>query len=561
MLADDITLLLNDLISVKKSIDTLKLFKDCAGLKINLDKSNSKYIGTLSTSDYFPHGLSWIKTPLETLGIVITNDPEQNYLLNFHKRISSLKSTLNIWSQRNLSLKGKVTIINNLALAPLIYVSSVTTTPTKAITEINNIIQNFLWKNKNEKISQKSLIQNIDNGGLKLCHFQTKVNSLILSWTKRLTSSTLQKWKLMPMKFYSCNNLQTYFNSNHKLLSSKNIPTFYKMVHKIYMKYFKKEPTTLTEILEESLWLNERIKARKNYIYFKSWEKRGILTIRNLFNEYGILLKHNELKEKYDIPTTFLQTIQIHKSIPSKWIEKINSINNALPPGNTTIKIKINNNQKYLNMISSKEFYWHIINTITHTPTCIPKWSETYTSLSNTSNQEWKNIFKKAFTICRETKLQSFQFSIIHRTIACNHWLFNIKITDSDICLFCNSQSDTIQHFFLLCDNVNNFWVAFNNWWHRLTKQNLIDIAEPNKLQQNILFGFPDHSETTEVLNYCTLQAKYYIYIKKMNKLNDLFLLDYLIGLKKKLYQEKHIQTVNDKYHKFTIFLFVLDNI
>ncbi len=67
LLADDITLILNDLDSVKITIDLLKIFSLCSGQKINIDKTQAKYIGTLSLCDYYPHGLSCIKTPLETL--------------------------------------------------------------------------------------------------------------------------------------------------------------------------------------------------------------------------------------------------------------------------------------------------------------------------------------------------------------------------------------------------------------------------------------------------------------------------------------------------------------
>ncbi len=45
---------------------------------------------------------------------------------------------LSIWKQRRLSLKGKIKILNNLALSPLIYVSSVVDTPTKVINEVYN---------------------------------------------------------------------------------------------------------------------------------------------------------------------------------------------------------------------------------------------------------------------------------------------------------------------------------------------------------------------------------------------------------------------------------------
>ncbi len=89
--------------------------------------------------------VSWIKTPIETLGIVITDNIENNYIHIFQKWILTLKTTLNIWKQRKLSLKGKITELNHLALAPLIYVASVVDTPKGAIQEINNATQNFIW--------------------------------------------------------------------------------------------------------------------------------------------------------------------------------------------------------------------------------------------------------------------------------------------------------------------------------------------------------------------------------------------------------------------------------
>ncbi len=56
LFADDITLILSDIDSVKNSIHLLKCFSLCAGLEINIDKTQAKYIGTLYSSDYCPHG-------------------------------------------------------------------------------------------------------------------------------------------------------------------------------------------------------------------------------------------------------------------------------------------------------------------------------------------------------------------------------------------------------------------------------------------------------------------------------------------------------------------------
>ncbi len=72
-----------------------------------------------------------------------------------NRESQNLKSILNIWKGRNLSLNGKITVLNNFALTPLIYVSSVIDTPAKAINEISNLIQNFLWNGSTSNISQK----------------------------------------------------------------------------------------------------------------------------------------------------------------------------------------------------------------------------------------------------------------------------------------------------------------------------------------------------------------------------------------------------------------------
>ncbi len=168
LLADDITLILKDLLSLEDSLKTFKLFQHCSVLKLNIDKTKAKHIGKILNPDHFPHGLSWMKTPLETLCIFITNDAEENLNLNFKPRIANFTNLLNVWQQRNLSLKGKITIINTLALAPLIYLSSTIDTPDKAIAQVNNIIHNFLWYGKTSKIAQSTFIQSIEHGGLKL---------------------------------------------------------------------------------------------------------------------------------------------------------------------------------------------------------------------------------------------------------------------------------------------------------------------------------------------------------------------------------------------------------
>ncbi len=115
------------------------------------------------------------------------------------------------------------------------------------------------------------LIQN--NGGLKLWHFETKIQSLQLSWVKRLTYSSNHKWKDVPRKYFACINLKTYFDYNLKLLNSEEIPKFYLDIHN--MKYFKQKPETIEEITDQSLCLNEYIKIKKSMYILKTEKSKG----------------------------------------------------------------------------------------------------------------------------------------------------------------------------------------------------------------------------------------------------------------------------------------------
>ena len=155
-------------------------------------------------------------------------------------------------------------------------------------------------------------------------------------------------------------------------------------------------------------------------------KKQPITTIRDLFNDSGILLTHQELTHKYNISTNFLHNLQIHNSIPMKWLSQIKNTQQIFTPKTSDIYININNKKLILNNIASKESYWHIINSNKHKPSSIQKWSASYPTLTQELNQEWKNLFNLVFKYSQETKLQSFQFKIIHRpnsmkTLAIKH--------------------------------------------------------------------------------------------------------------------------------------------
>jgi len=310
------------------------------------------------------------------------------------------------------------------------------------------------------------MIQNIEAGGLKLCHFDTKIAALKLSWIGRLTSKSNQKWKILPRLFYNCQNLQIYFNANHIMLKSIVIPEFYIDLHILYMDNFKQEPLNILDILDQSLWLNQHIQINSKCIYLKQWEKLGIYNISNLIDNFGNLLSHEQLKSKYNLNTNFLTTLQLHKSIPKGWLKALKNTTETIKTKNSDIRININNKYKLLQTTKCKGFYWFLINKNKHIPSCKKSWKNIFSDLTVNNESKWHHIFKTPFISCRETKLHSFQFIITHRIISCNEWLHKLKIKQSNKCNFCPHVTDSLQHFFITCPYTYNFWVHFKLWWH-----------------------------------------------------------------------------------------------
>ncbi len=87
-------------------------------------------------------------------------------------------------------------------------------------------------------------------------------------------------------------------------------------------------------------------------------------------------------------------------------------------------------------------------------------------------------------------------------------------------------------HFLLLCPNIKAFWKSWAKWWFSVTKT---DIRNVDHLQESILFGFVGSNGITDVLNYCILYAKYYIYIQRLFNQNKLYVYAYLTFLKNTL--------------------------
>ena len=171
--ADDMTTFLLD----KESIDNLFIMLDdfgiCSGLKLNRSKLEAISIGSPSTNLNINFDLC---NSIKILGIFFSYNAKEALRLNFESILESLKKKLNLWKWGNLTILGRIQIVKSFAISKFLYRASQISFPKEIIKSANTIIYDFIWKGK-DKVKRRALINNIENGGLKMLHLESLIEA------------------------------------------------------------------------------------------------------------------------------------------------------------------------------------------------------------------------------------------------------------------------------------------------------------------------------------------------------------------------------------------------
>lgn len=191
--ADDTTCFVSSENSLQATITSIQLFGRYSGLSINPEKSVVLPLGH-PVGD--PLDLGTIKLQqvqkVKILGIWFSYDRSirQHWEWNFLPQISRMKTVCSSWSNRRLSIKGKITVFNSLVFSLLQYpsLSTITPPPQEAIREVQKIATQFIWDNKRSKVAYNTMIQTIPRGGLQVMDLKTRVEINLLSWIRRMVN-------------------------------------------------------------------------------------------------------------------------------------------------------------------------------------------------------------------------------------------------------------------------------------------------------------------------------------------------------------------------------------
>ena len=502
--ADDICLYLDGTNSLENVIAVFEDFYRYAGLRLNIEKTEAIWLGKTNRFGKICN-IKITNRPVKVLGIWISKDFDEMLKINFDERIEKLNTLLNIWSQRNLTIKGRITILKAKALPLVTYVSTCLYVPKHIIDTIDKVLYNFVWKKKHH-VKRTTIIASPSQGGLKMPDFNTFIRAHKINFMKRLTNASTNCNKTASF-ILKTNNVENFLKYKNEVKYLHPVPKFYEQLLDIWYSIHNKEPMTVQEILQEDIWFNSNILIGNKPTYNKEWDEAGIRCIQNLV-EGNSLMAQETITQKYKVTCDILFYNGLRTAIPRSWLAKINDEINLVgivANSEQPLTVIIKNNRIDLRRVKCSQVYWSEINKIMERPTCYYKWESEYFY----ATFDWDLINVIPYECTTETFLQSLQFKIIHRYFPCNYRLHLWNIVEDSKCTYCNIV-DTLNHYFAECQV---FWESVKRWFLRVF-QFVINVTP-----LDILLGIPNYDNSNVImnLNFVILFAKYFIHDCKKN--------------------------------------------
>ena len=547
-LADDTTLFLHNVTSLQNVLKILDLFKTCSGLKINREKSEAIWIGASSNYRHKPCGLKWTDGLVKCLGILMHSDMEIIEQRNLTEKIQKIENLVQIWYGRPLSLKGKITVIQSIFIAQIIYPCSVLFIPDWFVNHLHTLFVNFLWNHKTPKVKHTSMIADYEFGGLRYPDVKCKIAAIKLCWIQRLFDDSPHAWK--ECLKYSLKVPDLVYVLIHSAPKCNALPVhlsnFYKQIFSYWHDFFFDESLDSKQIESQPLWFNSHILIDNKPVWNKHWYESGIVCVKDLLSDTGKILSMDQLILKYQINTNFLEYLSLISAIPYEW--KQNVLNTTIDfDSNIYSKpsVRFQHNVKCITKLKCKDFYWSLIQKIAEMPSSQAKWISKHNLQFD--DITWNYIYMLPHSVTIDTHLQSLQFKILHRIFPCGTYLSRIGKECSKLCIFCNeNKEDDIMHYFCGCKCVKTIW--------QLVSDLMFDIYHV-KIRlgvSDIIFGIVNLNEDIilDIYNYVILQAKNYIYICKKEN-SRISISTFYVELKHQLDILKIVMYKNNKVAEF----------
>ena len=277
------------------------------------------------------------------------------------------------------------------------------------------------------------------------------------------------------------------FHSNLKVNKklTKSFPKYYREIINTWDSKFSRQTLVPSAILSQFLWLNSQVQIGNICVFFSPFSERNINFVVQLFKKDRAVKPWKQLQEEYGLANKLnFKWIQLIHSLPKPWIEQIfidsgNLINLAIHDHHLIKKHQI----LCLNKLDSKDLYHIQLLANFLKPT-----SQVYFENVFMGHVfEWDKIYILPRIVTTDSRIQIFQYNILHNVLYLNKKLFEFNRINFPECFFCKCGKETTIHLFHICRKTQALWTQLTSHLNR-------HLNLPHLTPQSAIFGFLDIS-------------------------------------------------------------------
>jgi len=269
--------------------------------------------------------------------------------------------------------------------------------------EIHQLLYNFLWDGKGDKIKRSVILNEYKDGGLRMLDIRSFNHALKSKWVKKyLDDNNQAKWKLFFDFFLKQHEGKLLLTGNLKQadVAGLNIQdSFIKDVIEIWSNLIHEENPT--HLGNAPIWYDSLIRIENRPIFYSDWSRAGVNQAKDLLDQKFDFLKYKDFKTRCKVDTTFLRYYGV-VSVLAK-LKKSFQDQATMNSGD-----QLTRSQKLLSSSSfCNEAYKLIVKGITSSPDkSQSKWIADCENYENFI--EWDKSYILPFYCTKETKLQTF---------------------------------------------------------------------------------------------------------------------------------------------------------
>ncbi|CAG2228375.1 unnamed protein product [Mytilus edulis] len=456
--ADDTTLSVCSKQSISEVFKVFDLYSRATGAKINRQKSEILCVGKgdLSPVEKQEYGLQVCDNNVQLLGVYVGKNRNICDDLNWKEKISKLKSLLNIWLQRQLTLQGRVVVVNTLMMSRFWYTLFVSSIPEWAYNEIKILCVNFVWNKRSHLVNYNVIINPKCNGGLQLVDMKCKIHAFRLKFLGRLINDEYDvlwkhTFKYFVSKIYNMNlGLEVLFiQVPHCEL--KCLPIVYiEMLEAWYILRQKSElKLSVENIYDQPLFRNPEIVLKDKSILWYDFINAGIITLKDICYEVktgflpdcAIVEMIQNVFENANVKNVIDRYHCLICAIPDDWKQTVQSeLHHRNTKRTIDISVIINHVPFELPLCTVNKLYNCLLDDICKDPCGVEMWK----TLFNIDDNDFRIMWCNVNLFWKPAKFIELDYKILHNCIFTKSKFKRIGWSDDDLCDVCGSEIEDL---------------------------------------------------------------------------------------------------------------------